>query len=69
MQQLLLTFEQRQKKMTDPKTRFEKVKLEELKKILPEQVVDGNENHRGRQKDKKKNKQRVAETSTPKSKV
>ena len=55
--------------MTDPKTRFERVKLEELKKILPEQAVDGNENHRGRQKDKKKNKQRVAETSKPKSKV
>ena len=53
--------------MSAAKSRFEKVSLEDLKKILPEQVVNGNENHRGGQKDKKKNKQ--AETSKPKSRV
>jgi len=51
------------------KIRFATVKLEELKKILPEQVMDGNDNHRGNQKDKKKNKQRVGKTSNPKSKA
>ena len=57
--------------MSAAKTRFEQVKLEDLKKILPEQVVlsNGNENHRGNQKDKKKDKRRVAETSKPKSKA
>jgi len=53
--------------MSAAKSRFEKVSLEDLKKILPEQVVNGNENHRSGQKDKKKNKQ--AETSKPKSRV
>ena len=55
--------------MTDAKIRFQKVSLEDLKKILPEQVVDGNHNHRGNQKDKKKNKQRVGKTSKPKAKA
>jgi len=63
------------------KTRFPQVNLEDLKKILPEQVlvngnenrrgnqVDGSDNHRGNQKDKKKNKQRVGKTSNPKSRA
>ena len=58
--------------MTNPKTRFQKVSLEDLKKLLPEQVVDGNHNHnhRGNEKDKKKkNKQPVAKTSKLKSKA
>jgi len=55
--------------MTDPKTRFQKVSLEDLKKILPEQVADGNHNHRGNVKDKEKNKQRPAKTSKLKSKA
>jgi hypothetical protein len=55
--------------MTDPKTRFQKVSLEDLKKILPEQVADGNHNHRGNQKDKKKNKPQAAKTSKPKSRA
>jgi hypothetical protein len=54
--------------MTEPKTRFPQVKLEDLKKILPEQVVDGNDN-RGNQKDKKKNKQRAGETNKSKSRA
>jgi hypothetical protein len=57
--------------MSAAKTRFEQVKLEELKKILPEQVLlsNGNENSRGNQKDKKKDKRRVAQPSKPKSKA
>jgi hypothetical protein len=56
--------------MTDPRTRFQKVSLEDLKKLLPEQVVDGNHNHRGNEKDKKKkNKQQVAKTSKLKSRA
>lgn len=51
--------------MTDPKTRFPRVKLEELKKILPDQVADGNHNQRGNQKDKKKNGQQLAKTNKP----
>ena len=69
MRQLLLALEWSQSIMTDSKTRFEQVKLEELKKILPEQVMDGNDNHRGNQKDKKKNKQRAGETNNSKSKA
>jgi len=46
--------------MTDPKTRFQTLSLEDLKKILPEQVMAGNHNHRGNHKDKKKNSQDVA---------
>ena len=34
--------------MSAAKTRFPKVSLEELVKILPKEVMDGNENHRGR---------------------
>ena len=67
MQPRLLASTQRPEKMSAAKSRFEKVSLEDLKKILPEQVVNGNENHRSGQKDKKKNKQ--AETSKPKSRV
>lgn len=52
------------------KTRFPQVNLEDLKKILPEQViVNGNENHRGNQKNKQKNKQQVSKTSKRKAKV
>lgn len=52
------------------KTRFQQVKLEDLKKILPEQaIVNGNENHRGNQKDKQKNKQQVSKTSKQKAKA
>ncbi len=54
--------------MTDPKTRFQKVSLEDLKKIFPE-VVDGNHNHTGNQKDKKKNKRKEGTTSKPKAKA
>jgi hypothetical protein len=49
------------------KTRFPTVRLEDLKKILPEQVVDGNQNHRGNEKDKTKNKPQLAKTSKPKA--
>jgi hypothetical protein len=38
--------------VTTAKTRFEKVKLEELKAILPEQVSGGNHNHKGKAKTK-----------------
>lgn len=56
------------------KTRFQKVSLEELKKILPEQVMDGNENHKnenhtGNRKDKKKNKEPLGKASKLKSKA
>ena len=53
--------------MNAAKTRFPKVSLEELAKVLPKEVLDGNENHRGNQKDKKRNKQQVAKTNKPKS--
>jgi hypothetical protein len=53
--------------MRKTKIRVEKVSLEELKKILPETVLNGNNNDN--QKNKKKNKQRVAKTSKPKSKA
>jgi hypothetical protein len=75
MDQTLLAFLVRPKIMSAAKTRFEQVKLEELKKILPEQVLlsngneNRNENNRGNQKDKKKDKRRVAEPSKPKSKA
>jgi hypothetical protein len=52
------------------KTKFEQVSLEQLKKILPDQVLDGNDNHNKKnQKNKKKDTRRVAQTSTAKSKV
>ncbi|MFL6439128.1 MAG: hypothetical protein ACJ71Q_16235 [Terriglobales bacterium] len=35
--------------MATQKTRFPQVKLEELKKIIPE-IFDGNENHKGARK-------------------
>ena len=54
--------------MTDPKTRFQTLNLEDLKKILPEQVMAGNHNERGNHKDKKKNSQDVA-TKTSKLKA
>ena len=55
--------------MRKTKIRVEKVSLEELKKILPETVLNGNDNPKGNQKNKKENKQRVAKTSKPKSKA
>jgi hypothetical protein len=55
--------------MSAAKTRFPKVSLEELAKILPKEVMDGNENHRGNQKRKKKNRQQAANTNKPKSKA
>ena len=56
--------------MTDPKTRFQTLSLEDLKKILPEQVMAGNHNHRGNHKDKKKNRQGVVrKTSKPRAKA
>jgi hypothetical protein len=57
--------------MSAAKTRFPKVSLEELAKILPEQVLvsNGNENQRSNQKDKKRNKQQVAKASKQKLKA
>jgi len=55
--------------MSEAKTRFPKVSLADLRKILPEQVVDGSENQRGNLKDKKKNKPQVAKTSKPRAKA
>jgi hypothetical protein len=50
--------------MKSEKTQFDVVKLEELKKILPDQVPDGNDGHKNNQKkNNKKDKQRVAETT------
>ena len=51
--------------MNATKNRFEKVPLRELKKIFPELVADGNENHKG----KKKDKLAVAKASKAKSKA
>ena len=53
--------------MSATKTRFERVSLEDLKKILPDQVPDGH--HAGNDKGKKKDKRREAATSKPKSKA
>jgi hypothetical protein len=39
--------------MATAKTRFPQVKLEELKKIIPE-ISDGNDNHKGKSKSKPK---------------
>jgi hypothetical protein len=55
--------------MNAAKTRFQKVSLKELKKILPDQVLDGNKNHRGHQKDKRKGKEQAGKTSSRKSKA
>ena len=55
--------------MNAAKTRFQKVSLKELKKILPEQVADENANHKGALKDKKKHKQLIRKTSRRKSKA
>ena len=43
--------------MSAAKSRFETVRIEELKKILPGQVLDVNENHNHDQQDKRKDKQ------------
>jgi hypothetical protein len=53
--------------MRKTKIRVEKVSLEELKKILPEAVLNGNA--MVTKKTKRKNKQRVAKASKPKSKA
>ena len=55
--------------MNAAKTRFPKVSLKELKKILPDQVLDGNKNHRGYQKDKRKGKEQSGKTRRTKSKA
>jgi hypothetical protein len=55
--------------MSAAKTRFTKVSLEELKKILPDQVGDGSNNHGGNRKDKQKSKEGVGKTRKPKSKA
>jgi hypothetical protein len=57
--------------MSAAKTRFTKVSLEELKKILPDQVGDGSNNHGGNRKNKQKSKEGVGKgkTSKPKSKA
>ena len=54
--------------MNPPTKLFRKVKLEELKRLLPEQVLAGNENHNHNQKEKKKSK-RMVETRKPKSRA
>jgi len=49
------------------KTKFEQVSLERLKKIIPDLVLDGNDNHNKKnQKDKKKDTRRIAQTRTAK---
>jgi len=56
--------------MSTTKTRFEKVSLEHLKKILPDQVLDGNDKQsKKNQKNKNKDARRVAQTRTAKSKA
>jgi ArsR family metal-binding transcriptional regulator len=55
--------------MRTTKIRVEKVSLEELKKILPEAVSNGNDNSKNSEQKKKENKQRVAKASKPKSKA
>ena len=56
--------------MSAKKIRFERVSLEKLKKILPNQVLDGTENHNHNQQgNKKKDKRSVAETRKPKAKA
>ena len=55
--------------MSSAKIRFQKVSLKDLQKILPQLVVDGNENHRRHQNAKKKNKQQVATTTKLKSRA
>ena len=47
----------------------QQVKLEDLKKILPEQVLIGNDNHKDNHKKTKRGKRQVAETNRPKSKA
>jgi hypothetical protein len=49
------------------KTKFQQVSLEQLKKIIPDQVLDGNDNHNKKnQKDKKKDTRRITQTRTAK---
>jgi hypothetical protein len=55
--------------MSAAKTRFTKISLEELKKILPDQVGDGSNNHGGNRKDKKKSKEDVGKTTKRNSKA
>jgi ArsR family metal-binding transcriptional regulator len=55
--------------MRTTKIRVEKVSLEELKKILPKAVSNGNDNPKNSEQKKKENKQRVAKASKPKSKA
>ena len=55
--------------MSVAKSRFEQVKLEDLKKILPEQVSNRNNNHKDNHKENKRGKRQVAETNRPKSKA
>jgi hypothetical protein len=57
------------KQMCKTKIRVEKVSLEELKKILPETVLNGNDNPKDNGQNKKGKKQRVAKASKPKSKA
>jgi hypothetical protein len=53
--------------MSAAKRRFERVSLEDLKKILPEQALGGD--HNDPQTKKKKDKRRGSETSSSKSKA
>jgi hypothetical protein len=46
---------------------FKKVKMEELKRLFPKHVLDGNKNHHN-QKEKRKSK-RMVEMRKPKSRV
>jgi len=39
--------------MSADNTRFRKIKIDELKKILPEEALSGNNNHKQAQKKKK----------------
>jgi hypothetical protein len=54
--------------MRKPKIRIEKVTLQELKKILPETLLNGNGNPKANKNNTKENKRPVAKTSKPKSK-
>jgi hypothetical protein len=51
--------------MSAEKTRFRKIKLDELKKILPAEAIGGNDNHNDDQ-ETKKIKDRAAPAETPK---
>jgi hypothetical protein len=66
---MAVSFEIEAENMNAAKTRFTKVSVEELKKILPDQVVDGNNNHGSNRKNKKKNKEDVGKTTRRNSKA